>query len=170
MSTGRWCAVVVIVCSCAVLAAGCRTKGSMPGDDLPPVDVLEGNFELESAWDNPGTLDEKAMFESVNFDFDSSQIAPGERSKIEQVADYMRRNPGTRTVLEGHCDERGSREYNLALGERRALATRAYLIGLSIDSSRTTTKSYGEEQPLDPGHTESSWRANRRVEFAVYRR
>lgn len=169
MSTGRWCMVAVILCSCAMLAAGCRTTGSMPGDNMQPVDVLDGDIRLESAWDDPGTLDEKAKFESVLFDFDSSQIAPGERWKIELVADYMRRNPGTRTVLEGHCDERGSGEYNMALGERRSLATRAYLVGLRVDSSRMTTKSYGEEKPLDSGHTETSWRVNRRVEFVVYR-
>jgi peptidoglycan-associated lipoprotein len=71
-------------------------------------------------------------------------------------------------VIEGHCDERGSREYNLALGERRALAVRAYLVGLGIDATRLQTKSYGEEQPVAMGHDESSWSRNRRAEFVLF--
>jgi peptidoglycan-associated lipoprotein len=81
----------------------------------------------------------------------------------------MTRNQDVRLIAEGHCDERGSREYNLSLGEHRALAVRAYLVGLGVDGARIQTRSYGEEQPLDPGHDESAWRLNRRVEFALFR-
>jgi peptidoglycan-associated lipoprotein len=107
----------------------------------------------------------------VLFAYDSAQIGLSERPKLEAVAAYLRKtSAGTRVVLEGHCDERGSREYNMALGERRSLAARAYLIGLGVDGSRLITRSYGEERPVDPGHDESSWRLNRRVESIAYRR
>jgi peptidoglycan-associated lipoprotein len=81
----------------------------------------------------------------------------------------MASNPGVRLVTEGHCDERGSNEYNMSLGEHRADAVRAALLTRNIDGARVTTKSYGEEMPLDPGHGEDAWRVNRRVEFAFYR-
>jgi len=70
-------------------------------------------------------------------------------------------------IVEGHCDTRGSREYNLALGERRGLAARAYLIGLGVDASRLQTKSYGEEQPIDTGGSESAYQQNRRAHFSI---
>ncbi|NCC31563.1 MAG: peptidoglycan-associated lipoprotein, partial [Chloroflexia bacterium] len=76
----------------------------------------------------------------------------------------LKRNPATRMIVDGHCDERGSNEYNLALGERRALAVRAYLIGLGLDGSRIQTRSFGEERPAAFGSDESAWRLNRRGE------
>ncbi len=79
----------------------------------------------------------------------------------------MNRNPTRLLLVEGHCDERGTNEYNLALGERRALSVRRYLVALGIGSDRLHTLSYGEEKPLDPGHTEESWAKNRRAEFKV---
>ncbi len=108
------------------------------------------------------------QFENIRFDYDSTQIAESERSKIENVADYLRANARVGVIAEGHCDERGSLEYNMALGERRALAVRAYLIGLGIDGAIIQTKSYGEERPLAHGHDEASWAQNRRVEFVFY--
>ena len=106
-------------------------------------------------------------FEPVYFEYDSSQVGASERAKIEAVADYLRRDPRMRVIVEGHCDERGSAEYNLALGERRALAARSYLVGLGIDANRVQTVSYGEERPAQPGADESAWRLNRRGEFVI---
>jgi len=116
-----------------------------------------------------GTRIADVEFSSVLFKYDSFQIEESEVWRIEKVADYLRRNSGVRLVVEGHCDERGSREYNMSLGEHRALAVRAYLIGLGVDVSHVQTRSYGEEHPLDSGHDESAWRLNRRGEFALYR-
>ena len=107
-------------------------------------------------------------FESVLFDYDSSQVNETERAKVEKVADYVRANAGTRLVVEGNCDERGSSEYNMALGERRALAVRAYLVGLGVDGSAIQTKSNGEENPAAMGHDESAWSLNRRAEFMFF--
>lgn len=105
----------------------------------------------------------------VLFAYDSYQIAESEVPKVEAVAKYMKSNSDVKLVAEGHCDERGSNEYNMSLGEHRALAVRAYLVGLGIDGARIQTRSFGEEKPLNPGHGEAAWRENRRVEFAMFR-
>jgi peptidoglycan-associated lipoprotein len=81
----------------------------------------------------------------------------------------MKANADVRLVKEGHCDERGSIEYNMSLGEHRALAVRAYMVSHGIDGARIQTRSFGKEKPLDPGHSEPSWRVNRRVEFALFK-
>jgi len=115
-----------------------------------------------------GGSEHVGLFEPILFAYDSSQVSVGERAKIEAVASHLKQNSSNAIILEGHCDERGSREYNLALGERRALAVRTYLIGLGIASDRTQTKSYGEENPAAPGHDEAAWSRNRRGEFVLY--
>lgn len=97
------------------------------------------------------------------FDFDRSELKPRARTLLAGHARYLRDNPGARLTIEGHCDERGTREYNLALGERRATAVRSYLQSLGVRSSQLSTVSFGEERPVDPGHTESAWAKNRRA-------
>lgn len=171
MQTKRlwWLAVAGLMC--VVLGAGCKTKPAI-GEGMG-----EGaDFLSPEVWDTPlserfeeGTRVTGVEFDKVLFAYDSFQIADSETAKIERVADYMRRNSDVRLVLEGHCDERGSREYNMSLGENRALAVRAYLLGLSISSPRMQTRSYGEERAVDPGHDERAWRTNRRVEFVLFR-
>lgn len=101
----------------------------------------------------------------VYFDFDASTLRPDARPLVEQHAAYLRAYPSLRVRLEGHADERGSREYNLALGERRALAVSRYLSILGVTPGQIRTHSYGEEMPLAAGHSETSWQQNRRVEF-----
>ena len=101
----------------------------------------------------------------VHFAFDSAQLSDEAQSELRTNADYLRKTPNARIVIEGHCDERGSAEYNLALGERRAIAVKKYLAWLGIDASRLQTVSYGSEQPLDPAHTEQAWAENRRAQF-----
>ena len=102
---------------------------------------------------------------TVYFDFDKSAVRPGELSKIESVADYLKKNPNDYVLIEGHCDERGTEEYNRSLGERRALAAREQLAALGIGAERVRTLSYGEDKPADPGHDEAAWSKNRRGEF-----
>lgn len=106
--------------------------------------------------------------EPVRFGYDSARIDPDEGGKIVAAAEYLKRNARVSVVVEGHCDERGSREYNLSLGERRALAARAYLLELGIESGRIHTRSLGEEKPADPGHSEGARARNRRAEFIPY--
>lgn len=107
--------------------------------------------------------------EPVYFAFDSYTIASRELSKVREVAGHLNSNPAYGVILEGHTDERGSREYNLALGERRALAVRDLLLSLGVGSDRIQTLSLGEEQPAVSGFDETAWARNRRVEFKLMR-
>ena len=106
----------------------------------------------------------------IYFDFDSSEVHPDDRIVVEAHAQYLARNPGAEVVLEGHADERGSREYNVALGEQRANGVRDMLRLLGAADRQVRTLSYGEERPAAIGHEEESWSRNRRVEFAYVMR
>jgi len=108
-------------------------------------------------------------FRPVYFGFDSYQVAPVEVAKIEQVAQHLMQNRAHVVLIDGHCDERGSNEYNLSLGEQRAQTIRGYLVNLGIDGARVQTRSFGEEKPAAPGRSEEAYRLNRRGEFGVYR-
>jgi peptidoglycan-associated lipoprotein len=103
----------------------------------------------------------------IHFDFDKSNIRPGDASVLDQKIAILQANPGARIRIAGHCDERGSDEYNLALGNRRATSSKQYLVSHGIDAGRIETISYGEERPLDPGHNEEAWAKNRRAEFDI---
>lgn len=105
---------------------------------------------------------------AVYFAFDSSAVDAANRAVVEQNAGYLSANPQVKVTLEGHCDERGTREYNLALGERRAQAVERMLRVLGVAGNRVSVVSYGEEKPVAMAHDEAAWRLNRRVEF-VYK-
>jgi peptidoglycan-associated lipoprotein len=133
---------------------------ALKGDDIPLAETPSKNFVDP----NP---QERKILRTIYFDYDKSDIREEYRSILEGIAQWGKSNPGRLLLIEGHCDERGTNEYNLALGERRALAVRRYLIGLGITSDRLHTISYGEEKPAMQGHDESAWSKNRRVEFKV---
>lgn len=164
--------VMGFVCG-LVLTTGCRKRktadGGAAGPDLLTPDQIEGDYGMGGGRFEDGIRITDVKFESVLFEYDSYQVKSSETAKMEQVAAYMRTNAKVKLVVEGHCDERGSAEYNMALGEHRALAVRAYLIGIGIDAARIQTRSYGEERPAASGHDEASWRQNRRGEFALYK-
>ena len=101
----------------------------------------------------------------VHFEYDKSDLTDEDRKALEADSDYLQNHPSQKIVVEGHCDERGSPEYNLALGERRAKAVREYLTLLGVDHSRMEIISYGSEQPIDNDHTEDAWAMNRRAQF-----
>lgn len=103
--------------------------------------------------------------ENIHFDFDKSAIKTSDREILKGHADWLTKNKDYSMTIEGNCDERGSTEYNLALGERRAMEAKKYLVGLGIDEKRMKTISYGFERPLDPGHNEEAWAKNRRAQF-----
>lgn len=109
-------------------------------------------------------------FEPVYFGFDANSLQPGELAKIEAVADHLRERTDRVVIVEGNCDDRGSNEYNLVLGEQRAISIRDYLVTLGIAGDRIQQKSYGEEKPAVPGSGEEVWAKNRRGEFAIYQR
>jgi peptidoglycan-associated lipoprotein len=103
----------------------------------------------------------------INFDYDKSNIRPGDAAILDQKIAILQANPGLQISIAGHCDERGSDEYNLALGNRRALAAREYMVNRGISADRISTASRGEEQPVDPASNEDAWARNRRDEFSI---
>jgi peptidoglycan-associated lipoprotein len=111
---------------------------------------------------------ERDMFtnEDIHFEFDKSQLLPDAQEILKRKAAWLMAHPEVSAVtIEGHCDERGSNEYNIALGDRRAQSAKAFLVNLGVKSDRLSTVSYGEERPLDPGHNEAAWAKNRRAHF-----
>ena len=175
---------LLMVCAAATVLTGCvrkRVSSPIALDNQPsivePYQAAAGT-DLGGAGTDVGSLTPRAdVFTNgqavvanlavVLFDFDSAQVADPERAKVEAAAQYLKSNPACVAVLEGNGDERGSNEYNMSLGERRALAVRAYLVTLGVEAARLQTRSYGEEKPVQMGHDEEAWRLNRRVEFAV---
>jgi len=107
------------------------------------------------------------MREDIYFDFDKSTLTAAAQDNLLRKAQWLRENSDATVTIEGHCDERGTAEYNLALGDRRAESAKAFLVDLGIDPARLTTISYGEERPVDPRHTEEAWAKNRRDHFVV---
>ena len=105
--------------------------------------------------------------EDVYFEFDSIRLSPQAQEILTQKANWLRANPAAEIIIEGHCDNRGTNEYNLALGEGRAQSAKAFLVDLGIDSSRLETISYGEERPIDHAQTEEGWSKNRRAHFEI---
>jgi len=109
----------------------------------------------------------KFMNEHIYFEFDSAVLTPSAVAVLQEKAAWLKDQPTVNVLIEGHCDERGTNEYNLALGERRAQSAKAFLVNMGIASARLTTVSYGEERPLDPGHNEAAWAKNRRAQFVI---
>jgi peptidoglycan-associated lipoprotein len=138
-----------------VLSPGDANSGIPPS--RPP-----GDFDPSKDVDNQ-TLAADTIF----FAFDSSNIAGAERSKLQAVGDWLKANPGHSLFLAGHADKRGTPEYNRALGERRALAVREYLVGLGLSADTLYTNSYGSDRPAVDGDTEEAYAKNRRVEIGV---
>jgi peptidoglycan-associated lipoprotein len=108
-----------------------------------------------------------ASLERIYFDFDDYSIRPDQRGKVQKAAEWLRGNPSVRIRLEGHADERGPEDYNMALGLKRARSVKDLLVTLGVSPDRIELRSYGEEMPLEPGHNEGAWAKNRRVEFVV---
>ncbi|OPL15378.1 MAG: hypothetical protein AVO39_08175 [delta proteobacterium MLS_D] len=104
----------------------------------------------------------------IHFDFDRYDLKPQARAALDELGAWLLKNKNFDVLVEGHCDERGTAEYNLALGERRATATRDYLVKLGVDADRLSTVSYGEENPVDPRSNEEAWAKNRRAELNVF--
>jgi peptidoglycan-associated lipoprotein len=164
--------LLLAVVAFASFSTGCKTKPSAEmygsGGNLYGGEILEGDIPLEGDNLSLPADGNRDMFQPVYFAYDSSQINPEEAGKLEAVADYLKKHKNSGVIVEGHCDARGSREYNQALGERRALAARDYLVSLGVDPGRIQTRSMGEEMPADPGHNEAAWRLNRRDVFVIY--
>lgn len=162
--------LLVAVVGSMAFAGGCRSSkpqgwdpNGVAGGDPFATDIPQYGSNLGLPMDG-----DRSLFPPVYFAYDSSQVNPAEAAKCEAVANHLRQGKGQGVIVEGHADERGSREYNLSLGERRALAVRDYLISLGVDYATIQTRTFGEEQPDDPGHDETAYSKNRRAVFAIY--
>jgi peptidoglycan-associated lipoprotein len=114
-----------------------------------------------------GEVFESTLLKDIHFDFDKYAIRPGDAEILKAIAAVLKKYPSVKIQIEGHCDERGTNEYNLALGERRANSTKDYLLSLGISKDHLSAISYGEERPLDPSHNEEAWAKNRRAHFVI---
>jgi peptidoglycan-associated lipoprotein len=114
-------------------------------------------------------IEERGVFEDIHFDYDIYDIRPDAKPVLQNIASWLLKNKSAKILIEGHCDERGTSEYNLALGDRRAKAARDYLIALGVAPNRIEMLSYGKERPLCTEHTEECWAKNRRAHFVVLR-
>jgi len=114
-----------------------------------------------------GMMGDLVLEQDVYFEFDKATLTPEARESLVKNGQWLRINRDVQIIIEGHCDERGTNEYNLALGDRRAESVKTFLADLGIQSSRVKTISYGEEQPADPSHSESAWAKNRRAHFQI---
>jgi len=134
---------------------------------LQEEDLKEGSLSEQMARERLET--ERSIFENedIYFEFDSVRLTPQAQELLQKKASWLREYKTTTVVIEGHADNRGTNEYNLALGEGRAQSAKTFLVDLGIDASRLQTISYGEERPLDPRETEDAWAKNRRAHFVI---
>ena len=167
--TVRRISVVALLVLAIAVGAGCphTPKGELEQARPAKPGVTEETGQQGQTGGERGevTSSETYGLKPVYFDFDKYNLREDARAGLDANADILQKNPDIRIVIEGNCDERGTDEYNMALGERRARAAQDYLVRLGIDASRITIISYGEERPVALGHDEDSWRLNRRDEF-----
>jgi peptidoglycan-associated lipoprotein len=157
----------------AVAAEAKPAEKAAPAEKMPAVKgfsvgepVLEGASKTAPAA-TAVAVPARELYElaDIRFDFDKFNLKDEARASLKNHAEWLNKNKNVMIVVEGHCDERGTSEYNLALGERRANAAAKFLVDMGIDAKRIKTLSYGEELPLDKGHTEDAWARNRRAHF-----
>jgi peptidoglycan-associated lipoprotein len=177
---------LIAVLAASLVAAGCGTKRppavtgtsgppptSIPETGAPesleagPDIVLETEGLAEDALESE--MGEGGPLANVYFGYDQSSLTDEARATLEKHALWLQNHRDVRVQIEGHCDERGTVEYNLALGDARAQSARDYLLSLGVSPDRLSTVSYGKERPMDPGHNETAWAKNRRAHFKVQR-
>jgi len=180
----QWIYVVVVLAVLSlVMACICRPKAVKPTEEaaklIPPAEkkmeeeviaakepaaVKEAEVKEEVSMK---PVEEVSPLEDIHFAFDDYSLTDEAKAILEKNATWMKNNPNAKVRIEGNCDERGTNEYNMALGERRANSGKKYLIKLGIMEPQLSTISYGEEKPLDPGHNEEAWAKNRRDHFPI---
>lgn len=157
--------LLVVIAGSLVFAAGCSKKPKPSTDVTKPLTPAEEPVKpVEPAPDRPVT---EMAFSDIFFDYDRANLREDARLTLEGNARMLLQHPEVKVLLEGHCDERGTVEYNLALGDRRAQSVKNFLVEFGVEAGRVTTISYGEERPFAQGHDESAWSQCRRVHFAT---
>ncbi len=173
----------VFVCLVLLSAAGCAKKELVRTDEMVPsaaVTSQAGNTPAKPAESDESLANRQAKevpvptadqlknsMDSIYFNFDSADLDSAARDSLAGTYRYLQGKPGVNVRIEGNCDERGSAEYNLALGEKRAKVARKYLTAMGITADRLSTISFGKEKPVDPAHNEDAWKKNRRDDFVV---
>lgn len=163
---------LILVIALALVGPGCRGKKTpapeegtgLESQPLGGPGIPEGSIGSFATTGRPHT---GGPLSDIQFDYDSFELSATSRQILQQNADWLRKNSKARIEVEGYCDSRGTVEYNLALGAKRASAAKTYLVSLGVSGDRMTTISYGEELPLCEEQTESCWHQNRRVHFYV---
>jgi peptidoglycan-associated lipoprotein len=168
--------IMLMLCFAALVAGGCAKQEVVKQDETltqqepvaaaAPVPVAQDAVVKEAPVKDT-SLETASPFDTLYFDFDSYVLRQDARDALDKNFQWMKANAAEKVRLEGHCDERGSDEYNLALGEKRARAAQNYLSTLGVSADRLSIISYGKEKPADPGHNEDAWAKNRRVEFVI---
>ncbi len=185
MSKKSWMITILILCI-ALIMTGCPKKTvvkeepSVKKEDTAKAEAERKATEAEKAkgeFDKTlvakktpgieGEVFESSLLKDVHFDFDKYDIRPADAAVLKENAALLKKYPKVKIQVEGHCDERGTVEYNLALGERRANSTRNYLVSIGLSPERISTISYGKERPLDPAHNEAAWAKNRRAHTII---
>ena len=188
MKAIRFTTLMALGIALSLFASGCHPQDMkrIPGQrtaapEVPPMPPIDAgptvtpaitdstNIAMPDMPNHPGWPENAEQFkaDTIHFAYDSSAVRSADKSKIADVAGYLKNNPQTAVRVEGNCDERGTEEYNRSLGERRALAAREELVRLGIASDRVDTISYGEDKPVDTGHTQGAWEKNRRDDFIL---
>ena len=183
----RFIAMASVVASVSLLAGGCSSKKVVTDEGPQPTKVSESTAAKEGGRSSESRLggDESLVSKPptaatgvlegrtsgpmlpIYFDFDKSNVRDDQRKRMENNGKFLKDTPSVSIVIEGNCDERGTNEYNMALGERRAMAAKKYLTNLGVADNRLSTISYGEEKPLNHGHDEMAWSQNRRDDFVI---
>lgn len=156
---------VVLFGAASLLGLGCSHAPVKTASTAPPLAVAA---PVEAPKPAP-TTDDAALLraETLHFDFNADSLSPESQQRLDRVAKALRANPSLSAKVSGNCDERGTEEYNLALGQRRAGVAKRYLVQLGVEPQRVDTVSFGHEKPRDPAHTEAAWSENRRDDIAV---
>jgi peptidoglycan-associated lipoprotein len=172
LSSNRLSGLIALLLATVVIG-GCSSTATAPVEQQEPVSeppvasapVEEAEEPADFADDGVTPIDAngRPLSRSFYFEYDASILNPADLAALEIHAQILRRNADKRVVIEGHCDERGTREYNLALGERRANVVMSFLTSAGVRSRQIEAVSFGEERPADPGHSESAWSLNRRA-------
>ena len=158
----------------AFAASGCSKKTSAEGPNTNPTTSDHPTLISEKVGDktpvttSPGSSDTgKHIWQDVHFAYDDASLDADSKTQLAGDGDYLTKNTAVQVTIEGHCDERGSTEYNLGLGDRRANATKQFLVSLGISADRMNTVSYGKEKPFCMEHSETCWQQNRRGHFIM---
>jgi peptidoglycan-associated lipoprotein len=143
-----------------------KSKGEKSKEDQAAKE-LEKSLVAKKYPGIEGEVFESKLLKDIYFDFDKYDVRPQDTGALKENASLLMKYPNVKIQIEGHCDERGTAEYNLALGERRASSAKKYLLSSGITADRISTISYGKEKPFDPGHDEGAWAKNRRAHFII---